>query len=87
MKKHMIILATLIMLVTGCNTENTSSNGQSIPVRESAGGQSPSENTDINSEGSVSSLELTADITQLEKGLSAVKYTGDYGFEEFLANG
>ncbi len=35
----------------------------------------------------VSSIELTAQITQLESGLSAVKYEGDYGFEEFLANG
>lgn len=35
----------------------------------------------------VSSPELTVQITQLESGFSAVKYEGDYGFEEFLANG
>lgn len=87
MKKYKFLSIMLIMLVTGCNMENASSDGQSIPVQESISGQSSSEYTDINSEESVSVLELTSDIIQLEKGLSAVKYVGDYGFEEFLTNG
>lgn len=87
MKKHMILLVMFIMLVTGCNMENASSDVQSKFIQESISSQSSSEYTDINSEESVSVLELTSDIMQLEKGLSAVKYVGDYGFEEFLTNG
>ena len=87
MKKHMILLVMFIMLVTGCNMENASSEGQSISFQESISEQSSSECADINSEESIPELELTSDIMQLEKGLSAVKYVGDYGFEEFLTNG
>lgn len=83
MKKHMILLLMFIMLVTGCNTENTSSDGQSLLVQESISGQDSSEHM----ENSVSESEITADIMQLENGLTAVKYKGDYGFEEFLAKG
>lgn len=35
----------------------------------------------------VSLIELTSQIQRLDNGLSAVKYEGDYGFDEFLANG
>ncbi|MDE7360768.1 MAG: linear amide C-N hydrolase [Oscillospiraceae bacterium] len=87
MRKHAILLIMLVMLVTGCNTENTSSDGESAPIRESVTDRSSSEHTDINSDAPVSASELTTEIKQLEKGLSAVKYEGDCGFEEFLANG
>lgn len=87
MKKHIILLVMFIMLISSCNMENTSSDEQSIPIQESISDQSSSGYTDINSEEPVSALELTSDIMQLEKGLSAVKYVGDCGFEEFLATG
>lgn len=87
MKKFMILLAIFIMLTTGCNTEDTLSNGQSTSFQESTSDQSSSEHTELNPEEPVPKLELTADIMQLENGMSAVKYEGDYGFEEFLTNG
>lgn len=87
MKKILIILVMIIMFATGCNMENTSSDGQHKPVPESTDNQNSSEHTGINSEEPALESELTADIMQLDTGLSAVKYTGDYGFEEFLANG
>lgn len=87
MKRLKIFTVILIMLVTGCNTEYASSKEQSVSFRESMSDQSQGEYSDINSSEYSSALELTAEIIQLENGLSAVKYEGDYGFEEFLANG
>lgn len=86
MKKHMIILIMLIFLTTGC-TDTSLSSEQSTPSQESTVGENPSEGTDIKSNEAIPPLTLTTEIMQLESGLSAVKYEGDYGFEEFLANG
>lgn len=87
MKKLVILLAIVIMLEAGCNMENASLKEQSTPFQGSTSDQSSSEHTEINSEEPISKLELTADIMQLENGLAAVKYEGDYGFEEFITNG
>lgn len=87
MKKFLIILAMIIMLATGCNMESTSSDEQNMLDQESTGNQNSSEHTGINSEEPAPESELTADIMKLDNGLSAVKYEGDYGFEEFLVNG
>ena len=86
MKKHLIILTMLIFLTTGC-TNGSLSSEQSTPLQESTVSENSSEGTDINSKETIPQLTLTAEIKQLENGLSAVKYEGDYGFEEFLENG
>lgn len=86
MKKHMIILTMLIFLITGC-TDGSLSSEQSAPFQESTSSENSSEGTDINSNETNPPLTPTAEIKQLENGLSAVKYEGDYGFEEFLENG
>lgn len=86
MKKHIVILAALIFLITGCSSGSLSSE-QNMSYQESTSGISSTESTDGSSAETISPLTLTAEIKQLENGLSAVKYEGDYGFEEFLANG
>lgn len=82
MKKGMIVLTVFTILAVGCSANDISSD-TSMTIQESAFNESSSENS--SKPNSVS--ELTAEITQLENGLSAVKYEGDYGFEEFLENG
>ncbi len=72
-----------------------SSNGSMSSSSSESSSTSLSESSSISSIGQpekpvsspISSIQLTAQITQLESGLSAVRYEGDYGFEEFLANG
>lgn len=92
MKKHIVILAALIFLITGCanDTRDPLSSEQNMSYqesKESTGGVSSTESTDVSSTETISPLTLTAEIKQLENGLSAVKYEGDYGFDGFLANG
>ena len=95
MKIRMILLALFTTLAVGCGAVNNTPNEQSIPLQGSLSEgnmiSSSSESSSTSSIGQpekpVSSIELTAQIKQLESGLSAVKYEGDYGFEEFLANG
>lgn len=82
MKKRMFILTIFTILAVGCSANDISSD-TSMTIQESTLNESSSEN----SSKPVSASELTAEITQLENGLSAVKYEGDYGFEEFLENG
>lgn len=43
----------------------------------------PSENSSLDTQG----ISIGNEILELEEGLSAVAYEGDYGFEEFLAQG
>lgn len=38
-------------------------------------------------QGEETSITLTEEITELEKGFSAVRYDGDYGFDRFLSEG
>ncbi len=100
MKMRMILLALFTMLAVGCGAvNNTPTDEQDVPLQgsmsegnpdesmSSDSGESSSTNSDGQPEKPVSSIELTEQIKQLESGLSAVKYEGDYGFEEFLADG
>ncbi len=100
MKKRMILLALFTTLAVGCGTvDHTPSDEQSAPLHESmsegssnesmssGSGGASSTKSGVQPENPVSSIELTDQIKQLESGLSAVKYEGDCGFEEFLSNG
>lgn len=72
----------LTILVTGCNVENNLlSNDKNSSIEENINSQN-SERTK-NSE----TIKITEKILKLENGLSVVKYEGDYGFDDFLANG
>ncbi len=67
------------------NSNGSSSSSSSVSSNTSSSGTSST--SSIGEPEKLVSIELTAQITQLESGLSAVKYEGDYGFEEFLATG
>lgn len=63
----------MIFAVTGCGRNSDDENGSYI----SQGQESKSMDT----------IVLSDEITELEKGLSAVKHSGNYGFDEFLEQG
>lgn len=80
MKKRPLILCTIALaaagLLAGCSQE--------------AGQEETQERTDgANQAGSMSSTFITPieEITELENGLSVVRYEGNYGFEGFLEQG
>ncbi len=101
MKIRMILLALFTTLAVGCGTVNNAPmDEQSAPLQGSmssvnssstSSGGSSSTNSGSQTEKPlsppISSIQLTERIKQLESGLSAVKYEGDHGFEEFLADG
>ena len=79
MKKIFFILfASLLMIVfAGCSNagETTQTDNSNVP----------SSSTQENA--SFQSIELTDEITKLTDGFSAVRYSGDYGFDLFLEQG
>ncbi len=99
MKMRMILLALFTMLAVGCGAVDNTPADEQETLQESMGEENPGEATSSSSgeapgtdpdgqpEKPESPIELTGQIKQLENGLSAVKYEGDYGFEEFLAKG
>lgn len=85
--KRIILLISLSILafsVSGCDN---SSNTELSEYIQNVGGngvvgddyENMNKNSDI--------ITLDEKVTELEKGLSAVKYEGDYGFDEFLKQG
>ena len=44
-------------------------------------------NTEVHEEENVAAITLSTEIEELEEGLSAVRYQGDYGFDSFLEQG
>lgn len=88
----MITLIIFTLLAVGCSTADSSTARQSgAPSYESgitdSVTESRSESTDTNLDGFSSEIALSTDITELEKGLSAVKYEGEHYFDEFLESG
>ncbi len=81
-RKHWILslflLLSITMLLTGC--EERTENQMEV-----------SETADINQTKSyleeINFVSPTSEITELTDGLSAVRYDGDYGFDEFLSEG
>ncbi len=78
MKKRLLLVFTLLIVfaLTGCNGMQ--------PIQKSTGAE--------NMEEEKADMELTdivpsGKITELEDGLSAVRYEGGYGFDEFLSGG
>lgn len=81
MKKKLTILLAALFLITafaGCSSKN-----EEIPSTHN--GNHGTSNTQ--GEEQTNDIVLSEEITELTGGLSAVRYTGDYGFDEFLARG
>lgn len=85
MKKTVILLTlaalSIAILGAGCGrTENV----QSEPGNETSGRSETMEEA-VTKDTKI--VEPTSEITQLENGLSTVRYDGDYGFDGFLSQG
>lgn len=81
MKKKLTILLVALFLITafaGCNSKNEE-------TLSTHNGNHRTSNTQ--GEEQANAMILSEKITELTDGLSAVRYTGDYGFDEFLAGG
>ncbi len=73
---------------SGSSESSSASSGEASSTSSSTSSGGSSSTSSIGQpEKPLSPIELTDQIKQLESGLSAVKYEGDYGFEEFLENG
>lgn len=79
-KKLTILLAALFLITTftGCSSKNEE-------ILSTHNGNHGISNTQ--GEEQANAMILSEKITELTDGLSAVRYTGDYGFDEFLAGG
>lgn len=78
-KRTLLIFSLLLISVlTGCGRKQSVTDHQSTGKRETADGT-----TDT----ALTVIVPTEKITELEDGLSAVRYEGDYGFDQFLTGG
>ncbi len=78
MKRILGLVLILSLCLSGCGTVENGSIGSEIASFPSA----------VQKEQKPASyLKLTHEITELESGLSAVKFTGDDGFDDFLSGG
>lgn len=81
MKKKLTILLAALFLITafaGCSSKN-----EETPSAHNGNYGT----SNIQGEEQANAMILSEKITELTDGLSAVRYTGDYGFDEFLAGG
>ena len=81
MKRILIILIAALcitMVFAGCSSKKEE------PSSVNKGDNQPSH---MQGEEQVNTIALSEKITELTNGLSAVRHTGDYGFDEFLAQG
>lgn len=73
----LLIALSMTMLIGGCGR----SEGMPVDTVEGGAGR------EARAGQTADLIELTSDIIQLEAGLTAVRYEGDYGFDEFLSRG
>lgn len=71
----LLIIFIISLILTGCGKENSPPNENNMSV--------PSSNT----QPQIPAISLSSNVVKLTDGLSAVKYEGKYGFDEFLAKG
>lgn len=79
------IMMSIILAATGCGNlrkPQSAANTQSSHINGSS-----NISTAQDASNSTDAILLTAKVVELEKGLSAVKYSDDYGFDEFLSQG
>ena len=85
MKKFLICFVTIYLLaiLTGCGN-----NSGSTYTTDSSNGSVDMENasTDKN-DAEYNYITATSEITKLERGFFAVRYDGDYSFDQFLEQG
>lgn len=89
MKKRLLLYLSLFLavsgMIAGCTEKKTllRSSRRSVEHTEDAEGSDGVDETDWNSD----KITPQTEITELEEGLSVVRYQGDYGFSKFLKQG
>jgi len=80
MKKRLFLVFTLLIVIvlTGCDKAQPIQNSSRVENMETV---------EDHMETNLIGIVPTEKITELEDGLSAVRYEGDYGFDEFLSSG
>ncbi len=90
MKRMIYAFIIFVMALTsvGCDTSKKPQEEVNTSP-SSAENSSESSNTDTvdNMNSSIDTITLTSEVTQLENGMSAVKYSGNHMFDEFLTQG
>ncbi len=84
MKKRWMLLSSLLVvfMLAGCN------GAQSVhESSETENGRTDNRKTVDEINTALTEITPTEKITELEEGFSAVRYEGDYGFDEFLSGG
>ncbi len=88
MRKCVLTVLTLSMIfsLTGCGNSKTEAvqDGQSMEGADTVTGFAGGLNEPLQTE---TDIVPTGEIMELEKGFSAVRYDGDYGFDLFLSEG
>lgn len=79
------IISIMALTTVGCANSNEPQ--ESLNNTPSSSIANNSSNTDVTGNISTDTITLTSEVTKLENGLSAVKYSGDYGFDDFLSQG
>lgn len=80
-RKLLIFLLLIIAVLAGCSKTQSEQRNQNMKyINADDKGQDTTDAALID-------VELTEKIAELEDGLSAVRYEGDYGFEAFLSGG
>ncbi len=79
-----IIITAMAFAAVGCGNLSTSRQEKTSGAADvsNVGGSGSDENS-----GSGDTIILSSEVTRLENGLSAVKYSGEYGFDEFISRG
>lgn len=90
MKRAVSAFIILVMALTAVGCGNSDKPREDITSPSSSVGNDESgSKTDEKSETNISTdiIVLTSEVIKLENGLSAVKYSGDHKFDEFLSRG
>lgn len=84
MKKTFAVILSLAVLMAVFSGCGRTSDDVDSEVAEST---NSSDITETNETEDYTLIPLTSEIAELENGFFAVRYEGDYGFDEFLAQG
>lgn len=77
----------IISVLTGCDGRQSAAGGESTEITENEESGENGETGEAEADMALAAVIPTEKITELEEGLSVVRYDGDYGFNRFLEEG
>lgn len=79
-----VLITALMLTSVGCSGSETPTQTENTSSSASIGNSGTDKDTNSNF---TDVIQLSSQVVELEKGLSAVKYIGDYGLDGFLSQG